>query len=90
MLVSLSSCLTALNKSGENVTDDKTDDIKESETEQENETSEQSETSVPNEETQEITEPVQTEGVQKEALNHPAPLRAHAHCISAMRFLYSA
>ena len=61
MLVSLSSCLTAINKSGENVTDDKTDDIKESETEKENETSEQSETSDPNKETQEVTEPVQTE-----------------------------
>jgi len=57
MLLSLSSCLTALNKSGENVTDD----IKESETEKKTEMSDQIETSVPNEETQEVTEPVQTE-----------------------------
>ena len=69
MLLSLSSCLTALNKSGENVTDDKTDDIKESETEKENETSEQSGTSDPNEEMQEITEPVQTESDEQTANN---------------------
>ena len=51
MLVSLSSCLTAINKSGENVTDDKTDDIKESETE----------TTTPIEETPATTEPNQAE-----------------------------
>ena len=50
MLASLSSCLVAINKSGENITD-KTDDIKETETE----------ITTPVEETPAITEPDQAE-----------------------------